>query len=205
MFPMLGYTKVFGHDISGGLFSLADVGNKNPDNPDAELFSILDQLESFRGNDGNFLFKICYPMVTMGGRQGHCNVWLQSSNPYTDSIITGFRPVSLSFFLNGDGEDWQGLGLNEDTSEAVIDDAPSSSQWWMAIGAISDLNGEIPGPKNQDDLMVTQVELFVSKSRKDTNIPVSLDGSVVVSCKNIGEDFDFGYNINQLSLECGYR
>ena len=53
--------------------------------------------------------------------------------------------------------------------------------------------------------MVTQVELFVSKSRKDTNIPVSLDGSVVVSCKKIGEDFDFGYNINQLSLDCGYR
>ena len=195
---------MFGHDISGGLFSLADVGNKNPDNPDAELFSILDQLESFRGNDGNFLFKICYPELRIG-RQGHCNVWLQSSNPYTDSIITGFRPVSLSFFLNGDGEDWQGLGLNEDTSEAVIDDAPSSSQWWMAIGAISDVNGEIPGPRIQDDITVTKVELFVSKSRKDTNIPVSLDGSVVVSCKNIGEDFDFGYNINQLSLECGYR
>ena len=184
---------------------MADVGNKNPDNPDAELFSILDQLESFRGNDGNFLFKICYPMVTMGGRQGHCNVWLQSSNPYTDSIITGFRPVSLSFSLNGDGEVWEGLGLNEDTSEAVIDDAPSSSQWWMAIGAISDVNGEIPGPRIQDDITVTKVELFVSKSRKDTNIPVSLDGSVVVSCKNIGEDFDFGYNINQLSLDCGYR
>ena len=202
---MLGYTKVFGHDISGGLFSLGDVGNKNPDNPDAELFSILDQLETYRGNDGNFLFKICYPELTMGGRQSHCNVWLQSSNPYTESIITGFKPVSLSFPFNGDGEDWQGLGLNEDTSKAWIDDAPSSSQWWMAIGAISDENGKLPGPSNQDDLMVTQVELFVSTSRQDTNIPVGLDGSLVVSCKNIGEDFDFGYNINQLSLECGYR
>ena len=43
----LGFTKVFNHDTRGGVFSSQeDAANKNADDPDAYLFSILDQLEN---------------------------------------------------------------------------------------------------------------------------------------------------------------
>ena len=58
------FTKVFSHDTAGGLFtSSQDALSRNQDNPQASLFSTLDQLESYRNAEGNFHFKICYPNV----------------------------------------------------------------------------------------------------------------------------------------------
>ena len=76
--PGHGFVKVFSHDTGGGLFSSQEEAlNKNPDNPDAELFSILDQLENYRDHEGILHFKLCYPELTgVGG--GHCNEWTQT-------------------------------------------------------------------------------------------------------------------------------
>ena len=35
--------------------------NKNADNEDADMFSILYQLEQYRNCEGDFHFKLCYP------------------------------------------------------------------------------------------------------------------------------------------------
>ena len=94
------FIKVFSHDTAGGMFSSQeDALSKNPNTTGALLFSILDQLEDFRNDDGSFHFKLCYPeLAGVGG--GRCNEWLQDSNPATETDIAGFRPISLSFTRN---------------------------------------------------------------------------------------------------------
>ena len=79
---------------------------KNPENPSADLYSILYQLESFRTPEG-FHFKICYPELN------GCNLWIQTSNPAQEWNIEGFQKVHLSFQDNGNNTNWTGLGKNK--------------------------------------------------------------------------------------------
>ena len=131
-----------GHNTAGGLFiSKNDALSKNTENPDAYLFSILNQLENYRGKDGNFQFKLCYPEF------GQCNVWIQSSNPAVDSTIRGFRSISLSFKTNGARGAWAGLGKSNH-GRTLIDDSPAASNWHSAIGSYAywPQKPKIPGP-----------------------------------------------------------
>ena len=65
------YVKIFNHDVSGGLFTTNDdVGIKNPDDPDSKLFSILNQLESYRNSEGMFHFKLCMNRQNLGQCKG---------------------------------------------------------------------------------------------------------------------------------------
>ena len=100
--------QVFSHNTAGGLFSSQeDALSKNPGEPEADLYSVLDQLESLRSVEGSFHFKLCYPEVT-GEAGGNCNEWTQTSNPATDSNIAGYQAnirilqgvpeVSIDFF-----------------------------------------------------------------------------------------------------------
>ena len=123
--------KVFQHNTAGGLFSgVEDALSKNPDNPDANLFSILDQLDKLRSSDGKFRLKLCYPELKK------CNEWIQTSNPAKESIITGFEAVDLAITFNSYNEPWKGLGKdNSGYSPALMDDAPTQHRWCSAIGA----------------------------------------------------------------------
>ena len=77
------FLKIFSHDATKGIFSsTTEALSKNPDNPDAPLFSRLDQLESYR-SQGTFHFKLCYP-DTVGDDGLNCNEWEQTSNPVTE-------------------------------------------------------------------------------------------------------------------------
>ena len=163
----LGYTKVFGHDTKGGLFSSQDeVLKSNPENSNADLYSILYSLEEFRNSEGNFQFKLCYPKIKgIGGKS--CNEWIQSSNPATDSIITGFKPMSLAFVKNSINQDWKGLGINRASNQrnTLIDDAPTHGNWYSAVGAFAHWGGKntIPGPRIEpasSKSPTTKVELF---------------------------------------------
>ena len=152
----IGYVKVFGHDTAGGLFSRReDALTENEDNPYANLFSILNQLEQYRGSDGNFQFKLCYPELNK------CNVWIQSSNPATETTIRGFKPISLEFTVNGIGGAWAGLGKSSSDMEVLIDDAPAYKNWHSAIGACAYWPGKpkIPGPRGENG--ITKVNLYV--------------------------------------------
>ena len=85
------FMQVFSHNTAGGLFSSQeDALSKNPGDPEADLYSVLDQLESLRSVEGSFHFKLCYPEVT-GEAGGSCNEWTQTSNPVTDSNIAGYQ------------------------------------------------------------------------------------------------------------------
>ena len=171
--------------MGGVFFSQEDALSKNPDNPEAPLFSILGDLESYRTSDGLFHFKLCYPEIT--GDTGHgdqCNEWKQSSNPATAATIKDFQAIGLAFSKNSLNESWAGLGKSSDQSpRSLIDDAPTHADWHTAIGAthytrtlqfynpveqspMSDLyipGPNVPGSGWQWQEAVTKVELYAYK------------------------------------------
>ena len=154
------FKKIFSHNTAGGLFSSQeDALNKNPDDPNANLFSILDQLENYKNAEGNFHLKLCYPEVS-GEDGSHCNEWVQTSNPVTDTTITGFRAISLAFNLDSYNNPWVGLGRSPSGHPTLMDDAPSRTYWWSAIGATRYHGGSdtIPGANPH---VVKKVELHV--------------------------------------------
>ena len=153
---------MFFHDPSGGLFTSGDDAlSKNTENPGAELFSILSQLNSLRLADGSFHLKLCYPEL------GKCNEWTQTSNPATSSTIENFEAIELGFPKNSNGTAFVGLGVSPaSASSTFIDDTPSQSRWWYAIGARRwHGSGTIPGPVGESGRgqKVKRVELFAEK------------------------------------------
>ena len=165
--PVPQFVKVFNHDTSGGLFhSPQDALSKNPDNPDAKLFSVLNKLEEYRNHERNFHFKVCYPEITgVGGN--HCNEWFQSSNPTTEGTITGYQAISIAFFIDGNHGNWRGLGWSGETSTLIDNTGTQGCCWWGAIGAT--IYGKpgvltIPGPSvNQGNqhYYINRVQLHV--------------------------------------------
>ena len=154
------WTKVFSHDTAGGLFtSNSDAISKNSENPDANLFSVLNQLETLRLADGSFHLKICYPEL------GDCNEWTQTSNPATDSTILGFKAITLGFPKNSYREAFGGLGVSPASdSTTFIDDTPNQSFWFYPIGAkVYYGSNTIPGPVSEDGTRhkVKRVDFFV--------------------------------------------
>ena len=166
-------------------------------------------MDFYRGVDGQFLFKLCYPEVE-GSNGGHCNEWYQTSNPYTDSVITGFESVNTEFELIRTKDQtplFAGLGRNSDDHSSkfsAVSNSPLTANWWMAVGQYEQSQGNtyLIGPVEAGVEVVTVVELFVSKARLDPDKGVGLSGSLSVRCSEPGEDLDIGYNLKELQLTC---
>ena len=144
-----------------------DAMNKNPDNENAKLFSILDKLEMFRDEEGNFHLKLCYPKVKYTAISP-CNEWKQSSNPVFEPKVTGYKPMRLAFHKNSAGI-FAGLGPSTATTSTLIDEKPhGNGNWFFAVGALKFWHKKdtIPGPvaKTHDLSAVRKVELFVKVS-----------------------------------------
>ena len=184
LYLLLEYTKVFSQDVSKKLFTSYDgAGNSNPTNPDAPIFSILNQLENYRNRDGKFRLKLCYPEITWGVNGDNCNEWYQTSNPYTDSTISGYEMISLAFEIISSEEPFVGLGKNADgmDEKAFIDASPATSyessrkvQFFIIGGKNywpqpNDSNSTIAGPyhpnvsakKRKKLSAISKVELYV--------------------------------------------
>ena len=135
----------------GGYFeSREEAFNKNPDDEEAELFSILDQLEPLRTCGGDFHFKLCYPGLAENF-SFPCNEWTQTSNPVLESIIEGYNPIRITF--NSENGDFPGLGLFQlSRSKHLINDRPYVNTPWFSVGTMeSSLNeeGKFAGPSKQ--------------------------------------------------------
>ena len=124
-------------------------------------------MEDYR-RDGKFHFKLCYPQLTWGKNGKNCNEWIQSSNPYTETTITGFQEIFLAFDKSSLNENWRGLGRNIPgyDGSTIIDDAPQSGYWHSAIGAKNHevkTNDLIPGPYPYPgyNYKTDKVELYV--------------------------------------------
>ena len=152
--PSPTFRKVFYHNSKYGFFAnKKDALKKNADDETQPLYSILGDLEDFRNSDGKFHFKLVYPEVPA------TNEWIQSSNPATDTTITGFEAISLDVDINSYDEAWAGLGYSDD--KTLIDDAPDGIRWWTAIGSYQEYPkepGTFPGLKKN---AVSIVELYV--------------------------------------------
>merc|ERR1719273_2779871 len=112
-------------------------------------FSILDQLESYRGADGKFTLKIVWPR-----RSGkNYNIWKQTSNP-VHSAVSGYEPVEIHFT----SQHWGGLERNG--VSALMDGSVSHGNWFYAIGSRQQWGSGIPGIPGAADAE-SQVELWV--------------------------------------------
>ena len=154
MVPSPSIRKVFYHNSKYGFFTdKRDALKKNAGDETQPLYSILSDLEDFLNSDGKFHFKLVYPEIPA------TNEWIQSSNPATDTTITGFEAISLDVDLNSYDEAWEGLGYSD--HKTLIDDAPDGIRWWTAIGAYHDYpkeSGTLPGLKSNT---ISIVELYV--------------------------------------------
>ena len=160
---MLGppWTKVYSHNVAGGVFAdLNEAKKKNIDDETSKLYSILYNLESLRNYDEVFHFKLCYPELTKYSYP--CNEWKQSSNPVVDSAISGFEAITLTFPKNGLKMPFGGLGLSPlSFASSLIDDTPDHFTWWMSIGTLRLYKGQLTGPSM---IGVKRNELYVENS-----------------------------------------
>ena len=117
----------------------ADTMSKNPKDENARLFSTLDQLPRLSQSLGMYRLRQCYPEIE--DETNRCSEWVQTSNPATESIITGYKPINWVSTVNGARQPFGGLGLNkEETNDKgtlfpLIDDVPLGGNWWNNIGA----------------------------------------------------------------------
>ena len=164
------WKKVYSIQSTEGLFAdLEEAKNKNAYDENADLFSILGELEQFRTCNGDFHFKICFPEL-VENFSFPCNEWTQFSNPVHESIIRDFQPIKLSF------DKFVGLGMSErGKKNNLIDYKPFETNWWFSVGTIEgDDEGRIAGPEKN---WVEKVELYVNPGHhffisnyKDTKI-----------------------------------
>merc|ERR1712141_925137 len=150
-----GWRKIFSHNSRYGYFDdAADALSRNADDESQPLFSRLSDIEQFRNAQGEFHFKLVYPEIPA------VNEWIQTSNPTTETTITGFKATSLDISINSIDDAWAGLGVG-DEGKCVMDDSPDTTKWWTAIGA------ERPYPTNSETFpglkknKVSMVELYV--------------------------------------------
>ena len=124
------------------------------------MFSVLGSMSQM---EGPFHLKLCYPELP----SPNCNEWSQTSNPVTESDITGFIPISIPFTKKSLNGNFGGLGVNGDGygTPAFINDIPNHGNWWAAIGAYQYHGGvdTIPGPY---DKKVKKVDMYIGHKGK---------------------------------------
>ena len=152
--------KVFSHKASVGFFpTVEDAKSYNADNPDADLFSSLDQIEKYR-KDGVFHVRICYEELYEFDFP--CNEWTQSSNFVKEVNITDYEEIDITFDESGNGGNFAGLGLSPSShSETLIDADPHGAGSFFCIGCIKGWGAYMPGPSAK---AVQKVELYLALS-----------------------------------------
>lgn len=124
-----GWTLVFYQNIAkGGYFADAAAAlSANPGKPLASNYSILNNLESFRSQKGNFTFRNKWPGYAQR------NIWQQQTNPAVDQAIKGYVPISI----NASTDSWGGLERNcaVNCLNSFMDGAVGVTTWYYAIGA----------------------------------------------------------------------
>ena len=149
--------KVFSHDASGRFFPSKDQAKSwNPDNPDALLYSILDQIENYR-KDGVFHVRLCIPEF-VSQYDFPCNEWKQSSNFVETDAVTDFEAVELTY----QPDEFAGLALTPTRSHTLVAMQPGG--YWFAIGCQYPYNWGIYGPKTPT-VQVHKMELYLAVGR----------------------------------------
>jgi len=115
-------------------------------------YAILDELESYRSDNGRFYFRLLWPGDSI------MYEWSQTSNPVTENI-RGYAGIKIPYT----GRYWGGL---EPSSHALMDGSVGHDNWFYAVGSYSLWDGGIPSyAKTEDDHRYPkqEVELYVYK------------------------------------------
>ena len=136
--------------------NIEETKNKNPDDENADLFSILGQLENYRTCSGQLHFKLCWPELAEE-YSFPCNEWTQRTNPAESIMTRGYTPVRITF----DPENFRGLAKdNSGVGCNLMDYRPYVGNWWFSVGTLCPFGVDsIPGPPPRP---VYQVEMFVN-------------------------------------------
>eukprot|EP01062_Namystynia_karyoxenos_P042781 TRINITY_DN31320_c0_g1_i2.p3 TRINITY_DN31320_c0_g1~~TRINITY_DN31320_c0_g1_i2.p3 ORF type:complete len:321 (+),score=85.49 TRINITY_DN31320_c0_g1_i2:91-963(+) len=146
-----------------GTFARGEL-RKNPGDPNADNFAVLDDLGRLRREDGSLLFRMVFPRRPAGS---NTNIWLQTSSP-TDSRgpTQGYRPISIQLDRD-DVSDRVFGGLRASVNPRCClmhnSDRRAPRRFWYAIGARSPDGW----PGAQGNLHEKQVELYVGRPRPE--------------------------------------
>jgi hypothetical protein len=151
------YLKVFRHYSGTGDFfsnnnSWEQAKRSNPENPQANKYSILDRVSDFLIDD-KYTFKLNYPQL------GVTNIWSQTNNPVTGNGsggVNGYVGISIGLSSNG----WGGLERYDVQTSTFLDGTLTpQSNWYYAVGVKDYFGGAttFPGPNSA----VNTVELWV--------------------------------------------
>ena len=154
--------------------------NYNENDPNNANFSILNNLEDFRGDDGKFHFKLEWPGGSVYNSNGG-NIdflpqeWKQTSNPLTSENVIDYEPINVNYT----GMFWAGLENADNNSTGnLIDGSVDHGYWFYALGTQNPWNNCIPGPADNNNFYGAQVvELYV-KNNILTGCDFSNDGTV---------------------------
>jgi hypothetical protein len=121
----------------------------NPDNPQANKYSILDYVKNFNFG-GKYTFKLTYPQY-----KDRTNVWSQAQNPLDiQEVIDGLTKIETGY----NGNYWGGL-TRSSYSGTFLDGSNPHGNWYFAIASSVSWSGatNFPGP----GVPVNTVELWV--------------------------------------------
>ncbi|XP_059081779.1 uncharacterized protein LOC131879461 [Tigriopus californicus] len=147
---------VFRQDSSDGIFWPHEVVALNKNDPTAKRYSMLDEIDDFRANDGHFHFKMCYPEL----HNSLCYRWSQSDNPL---LILGQATPRDFTYKEGPfpkAQYFKGLSRSTPFYSLLDVDLTGPEYWWCPIGAYEEFGSSttFPGPRFKT---VAMVELFL--------------------------------------------
>lgn len=161
------WLEVFYHNNKSGTILFANETEALHTNSQYK-FSILDQLENFRGTDNKFEFLLEYP----DDFPNEYNRWKQTDNPVTVSEVIGGDPYKAAGYESVH-IDWDSnrtdssicntfsglLRSSRSSTYTLIDGSIGHGNWHTAIGAMSSWNGGVPSPMIQSAL--GRIKLYV--------------------------------------------
>ena len=121
----------------------------NPDNPQANKYSILDYVKNFKFG-GKYTFKLTYPQY-----KDRTNIWSQAQNPLDiTEVIDGLTKIETGY----NGNYWGGL-TRSSSGVTFLDGSNPHGNWYFAVASSVSWNGatNFPGP----GVPVNTVELWV--------------------------------------------
>ena len=148
-----GWTLVFRHDISGGLFaSDAEADNFNEASPglSTKKYSILHRIDALK-SASDYEFRLYYPESSVR------NHWTQTFDPRSGassvSPVDGYTAIAI----DETGNYWG--GIEKSGSQTFLDGSVNHSNWWYSIGSqvYYGSNDQIPGPS----AVVNIIELYI--------------------------------------------
>eukprot|EP00753_Platysulcus_tardus_P002704 PLAT11820.1.p2 GENE.PLAT11820.1~~PLAT11820.1.p2 ORF type:complete len:967 (-),score=560.76 PLAT11820.1:81-2981(-) len=143
-----GWTRVFVQDDRAGLFEPGQVA-ASKHQPNAAVYSILDELDNFRGAESRFEFMMRWPNSPV---YTNYQQWTQSSNPVRSLPgvpAADYAAIHTPYTMNG----WSGLARNKQADFSLLDGSWHTDDYFFAVGLCQPVP---PGGTHEVELWVRE-------------------------------------------------